>query len=531
MKKLKIFWMATTLLMATSCGENFLGTEPLTTLTDGNFYRTKGDAYTALVGCYDGLQIVWSGGVSFPLASDVFSDDAFGGTGNADGFGYQMIDEFDKDRSPTDQNMFEANWSAYYKAIYRCNILLGKMDQIEWDGDDDLRMQYEAETRFIRAYLYFDMVRLWENIPLLTEPSSENIPQADPDDVYAVIAADLKFAADNLPSVSYASQPEAERGRVTRWAAASLLARVYLFYTGYYGQSDLVGVVNQSQALAYLEDVITNSGHGLVSDFAHLWPAASVDDYAGEDNEETVFAIKYTFTSDYDGNTDGNHWMVMYGMREQSSYPYGNGWGGATVNEKLWNAYDDDDTRKIASIISIDDEGIDFENIDKQREYTGFYSKKYSPMSYPDGRSVADSLSGGGGFMITQFQDYVAIRYADVLLMAAELGSANAQTYFDAVRQRAYKTAFTPLAVSQQNIMNERRLEFALEGIRYWDLLRQGVSVAASTIAESTELPNGGTPTPKVISATKIEGTRGFQQIPRNQVTLSNGVLVQNQGW
>src|SRR5690606_28009190 len=152
-------------------------------------------------------------------------------------------------------------------------------------------------------------------------------------------------------------------------------------------------------------------------------------------------------------------------------------------------------------------------------------------MSYPDGRSVADSLSGGGGFMITQFQDYVAIRYADVLLMAAELGSANAQTYFDAVRQRAYKTAFTPLAVSQQNIMNERRLEFALEGIRYWDLLRQGVSVAASTIAESTELPNGGTPTPKVISATKIEGTRGFQQIPRNQVTLSNGVLVQNQGW
>ena len=531
MNKLKIYITAIGLFMMSSCGENFLNTEPLTTLTDANFYRTTGDAYTALVGCYDGLQIVWAGGISFPVASDVFSDDAFGGTGNSDGYSYQMIDEFNKDRSPTDQNTFESNWIAYYRGIYRCNVFLEKMDQINWDGDDDLRTRYEAETRFIRAYLYFDMVRLWENVPLLTEPSADNIPQADPLEVYQTIAEDLKFAADNLPDISYSSQPISEHGRVTKWAAESLLGRVFLFYTGYYGQTDLAGVVSKSQALTYLEDVITNSGHGLVSDFASLWPAASVDDYAGEDNVETVFAIKYTYTSDYDGNTDGNHWMVMYGIREQSSYPYGNGWGGATVNPKLWDTYSDNDTRKVASIISIDDEGIDFENVTKQREYTGYYSKKYSPMSFPDGRSVADSLSGGGSFQITQFQDYVSIRYADVLLMAAELGSANAQTYFNTVRQRAYKTAFTPLTVSQQNIMNERRLEFALEGIRYWDLLRQGVTVAAAAIAETTQLQNGGTLTPKTISASNIETTRGFQQIPRNQITLSSGVLIQNQGW
>jgi hypothetical protein len=531
MKKLRILIVASGMFIAGACGDGFLDTEPLTTLTDGNFYRTTGDAYKALVGCYDGLQIVWAGGVSFPVASDVFSDDAFGGTGNSDGFGYQMIDEFDKDRSPSDQNMFENNWIAYYRAIYRCNVLLGKMDQIDWTGNETLRLQYESEARFIRAYLYFDMVRLWENIPLLTEPSAENIPPAPPADVYKVIAEDLTFAADNLPAISYAAQPVAEHGRVTKWAASALIARVYLYYTGYYGQADLAGVVTGSQALGYLENTISNSGHALVEDFAGLWPAASLDAYAGEDNAETVFAIKYTYTSDYDGNTDGNHWMVMYGIREQTIYPYGNGWGGATVNPELWATYNDNDTRRAASIISIEDEGIDFQNIDRQREYTGYYSKKYSPMSFPDGRSVADSLSGGGGFMITQFQDYIAIRYADVLLMAAELGSPNDQGYLDAVRQRALKAAFVSIPVSQDNIMKERRLEFALEGIRYWDLLRQGVDVAANAIAESTQLLNGGVASDKVIQAAKIQATKGLQQIPGNQITLSSGVLTQNAGW
>ena len=79
--------------------------------------------------------------------------------------------------------------------------------------------------------------------------------------------------------------------------------------------------------------------------------------------------------------------------------------------------------------------------------------------------------------------------------------------------------------------MNERRLEFAAEGIRYWDLLRQGVSVAATAIAENTTVQNGGIPAKKVISASKITETKGLQQIPQNQINLSNGVLKQNQGW
>jgi starch-binding outer membrane protein, SusD/RagB family len=530
MKKFIKYILAASIFMSTSCGDSFLDSGPLDELTDDNFYRTPQQAFAALVGCYDGLQRVWSGGMSLPVAAEVMSDNAFGGTGNSDGFGYQMIDEFDKTRSTADLNMYNDTWVAYYRALYRVNVLLGKLDQVNWGNNLDLRNTYEAEARFLRAYMYFDMVRLWGNIPLITEPTRDNVSQADPDNVYKVIAQDLKFAAENLSATSYAAQAASTRGRVTKWAAESLIGRVFLYYTGYYGKADLVGEISKAQALAHLENVIANSGHALVDNFAHLWPAASLEDYAGEDNIETVFAVKYTYTSDYNGNTDGNHWLVMFGMREQFSFPYGNGWGGATVNQKLWNAYSANDTRRSASIISIDDEGIDFNNQSRQREYTGYYIKKYTPLVDEEGNSTVID-KGGVNFMIGQYQDYVSIRFADVLLMAAELGSPNAQTYLDDVRRRALKNSFTAVAVNQANIMNERRLEFAFEGIRYWDLLRQGVDVAASTIAETTQLLSGGSPVTKTISAAKIQETKGLQQIPFTQITLSDNVLKQNAGW
>jgi len=524
MKNTYLYIFCFSLLSLGSCS---LDTEPLTQLTDTNFYKTTDDAYTALVGCYDGLQVATgASGLGVPVISEVMSDDCFGGTGNSDGFNYAAIDEFDITRSPSDVDLLNGNWIGYYKALYRCNVFLSKMDQIDWKGNTTLRKTYESETKFIRAYLYFEMVRLWGNIPLLTEPSSENVPQANPDEVYKVIAQDLVFASDNLPATAYNATTG---GRITKWAAKSLLGRVYLYYTGYYGKTDLVGVVTKAQALGHLENVIASSGHGLVDDFSTLWPAASVDKYAGEGNKENVFAIKYTYTSDYNGNTDGNHWLVMFGMREFSSYPYGRGWG-ITVNSKLWNVYAANDTRRVATVIGIDEEKIAFDKKNSQREYTGYYNKKYTPMVDKDGKDLP--LTMGSQFWdISQFQDYVVLRYADVLLMAAELGSGNAQAYFDEVRKRAYKANFTTLPVNADNILKERHLEFALEGVRYWDLLRQGIGTASSTIAETTTLLNGGVPGTKTITATKIQATKGLQQIPNTQITLSNGVLKQNAGW
>jgi hypothetical protein len=219
----------------------------------------------------------------------------------------------------------------------------------------------------------------------------------------------------------------------------------------------------------------------------------------------------------------------MFGMREFSSYPYGRGWG-VTVNSKLWNAYAANDTRRTATIIGITEEKIPFDKLNNQREYTGYYNKKYSPMVDKDGKDLP--LTMGSQFWdISQFQDYVVLRYSDVLLMAAELGSGSAQDYFDTVRKRAYKTGYTQIPVNYDNIMTERHLEFALEGIRYWDLLRQGIGKASSSIAETTTLLSGGAQTTKTISAAKIQNTKGLQQIPNTQITLSGGVLKQNTGW
>ncbi|MBT1708796.1 RagB/SusD family nutrient uptake outer membrane protein [Fulvivirgaceae bacterium PWU5] len=528
MKKFTLYIVLVAGLLVSACGD-FLEVEPETLASGDTYYRTPEQAYRALVGCYDGLQSVWASGVSLPVAAEVLSDNTFGGTGATDGWGYQALDEFDRLRSPSDQNLFDQNWIAYYKAVYRCNVLIGKMDQIEWGTDGDLRPQYESEARFLRAYLYFDMVRLWGNIPLLTEPSTENVSQSPADDVYRVIAEDLKYAVDNMPDVAYSAQPVAERGRITKWAAEALLGRVYLYYTGYYGKTDLVGLVTKAQALEYLEDCIAKSGHALVDDFTKLWPAASVTAYAGEDNIETVFAIKYTYTSNYSGDTDGNHWLVLLGIRDKFSYPYGNGWGGSTVTKALWDAYSETDTRRAASIISVVDEEISVPT-EGQREYTGYYGKKYIPMVDEDGKSIA-VVNGATDFMIGQFQDYVSIRYADVLLMAAELGSGNAQAYFDDVRERAYRENFASIPVTQAALMEERRLEFALEGIRYWDLLRQGIEVAANAINTTVTVQNGGVDTQKQIAADNVRQTMGLQQIPYTQITLSNNVLKQNNGW
>ncbi len=536
MKIIKLYIIALSALLIGGCSESFLDSEPIVELTSANFYKNKKDAEMAIVGCYDGIQVLYSSGVAFPVLSEVLSDNTFGATGNGDNFSYQLFDEFDLQRSPSDVDVLNSNWEVYYKAIYRCNTLIEKMEQIDWEGDTAYMHSIESQARFMRAYAYFDMVRIWEKVPLVLVPTNENIPQANPDDIYKAIAEDLAFAAEN-------GAETVEAGKINKWAAKALLARVYLFYTGLYGKADLAGV-SKTDVLEGLEEVIASENYGLIDEFKNLWPAASSKmaesgigletTYAGKDNMETLFAIKYNITSDYNGNTDGNHWMVMMGLRTQNFIPYGKGWGACTVLPSLYEAYEAGDTRRDASIISIVGEGLEFDNAD-QREYTGYSNKKYTPLSAvfldENGNEVVRDVAEGNGatnFMIGQFQDYVVIRYADVLLMAAELGSANAQTYFDEVRARAGLASKT---ATFQNIMNERRFEFAFEGIRYWDLLRQGVETAANTIAINTKVLNGGLEANKVISKQNIMDTRGFQIVPQTQISRSGGLLKQNDGW
>ena len=576
MNKFKLYMLGLGLasMGLASCTAGFLDVESKTESTTDNFYRTESDAWRALIGCYDGWQCTSSSaGCAFYFASEVMADECFAGMGNTDARNYQVLDRFDVNQSPSDMNILETEWTNYYAAAYRCNELLAHESQIAWSSEET-KGTYLGECRAIRALCYFDMVRMWGNIPLFTEPVNENRPQSDPDEVYNVIFSDLLYAVNNIPASAYPKSAAASNdGHITKYAASALLARVYLFYTGYYGKEPQVEGVTKSTVLQGLEDFIAvaeSEGYGLVDEFKNLWPAASTtwalnkstgdyeqtSTYAGDGNKEVVLAQKFNYTQDYNGNNDGNRWLVNMGLRNYLGHaPYGRGWGGCTVNPKMWTSYGTGDERREASIINLVSEGIsdeaDFETSYKdQREYTGYTVKKYTPMSKwmkdeaSGAWSLVDEISGlgEGDFQISQYQNFIVMRYADVLLMAAELGSPNAQEYLNKVRQRAYTSEdedgsltlssnYREVTATKDNIMNERMLEFAFEGQRYWDLLRQGVEYAASQIATNTSVTSGGNPDNVTIKESDIVKKQGLSQIPNNQITLSNGVLKQNEGW
>ncbi len=554
-----------------SCGEDFLDVSSKTESSTGNYFTNQSEADRALIGCYNGWQETVSDGPTFAFhyASEIMGDNCFGATGANDARNAQVIDRFDISQDASQTNLFNDLWKYYYAAIYNCNELLSQEGNITWDSDE-AHYRVIGETRAIRGILYFDLVRLFENVPLVTVPTTANVPQADPDSVYAQIVSDLTYAANNIPADAYPKKDAASNdGRITKYAAEALLARVYLFYDGVYNDNargTVPGGLTQAIALADLENVISSGEYGLVSQFKNLWPAASdnwVQDtsgnwkndstYAGDGNTETVLSMKFNYTSDYDGNNGGNNAIQMFGIRTGGiiCVPYGQGWGGCTVTSKTWNSFATGDSRQSASVINLAQEGIESltayqKVLSDQREYTGFAVKKYTPRSKwtqsSDGTwSMVNYYAGvmSGDFQISQPQDYVLMRYADVLLMAAELGSSNAQDYFNQVRKRAFtqsdgtvSSSYKELSVSEANIMNERKLEFMGEGIRYWDLLRQGIDVAASTIAASGEnVTSGGSSDAVSIKADNIKSKRGFCQIPLTQIQLSDGVLKQNSGW
>ena len=551
----------------TSCGNDFLEVSSKTEGTTGNFYSNEAAANRALIGCYDGWQRTVSDGPTFAFhyLSELLSDECFGGTGANDVRNSAVVDRFDMNEDNSQENLHNQLWIAYYQAIYRVNELLSKTEGISWSSEK-VKGQLLGEARAMRGILYFDLVRVFENVPLLTAPTTENVAQSPVDDVYALIFDDLKFAAENIPADAYPKASSSTNdGRLTCYAAKAMIARAYLFYTGVYGKEPTG--MTKAEALQGLEDIVNSGEYDLVPLYKNLWYCAStkwegsdqagwkeVSTYAGEDNVENILTMKFNYTSDYNGNAGGNNAIQMFSVRGGTfKAPYGQGWGGATVPGNFYESFPAGDQRRDASIIDLAGEGIEATDayqkaILDQREYTGYFNKKYTARSgYHQSESGSWNLNHywdglmAGDFQISQPIGYTLIRYADVLLMAAELGSSNAQDYLNKVHNRAYATENadgsisapkTSIEVTKANIMEERRLEFAFEGIRYWDLLRQGVDVAADAIvASGMKVLNGGIEGQVSYQRSNITSKRGFQQIPQTQITLSNHVLKQNAGW
>lgn len=560
--KINILALGVAALTMTGCSESFLDTTSKTELNSTSFYKTEVQAEYAVVGCYDGYQRTVSNGnwPSLFQAVETMSDDCLGG-GGPDDRSDRLMDRFDRSYMPDQIDLFNGLWDDYYKGINRCNLLLASLDNIGWTSEE-ARKVVESEARAIRGLEYFDLVRMFERVPLLTASTTEVVPQSEPDAVYEQIVADLKFAADNMPEEKYADKSN-NLGRITKYAAAAMLARVYLFYDGVYNDNKggaMPGGLTKEQALQYCEEVIKSQRYSLEPEFKNLWPAASTEASTKtegrkstyvEDSNEIVWVVKFNNDQNWvNSNINGNKFIINLGLRNVTSFaPYGNGWGACPITPYANSLFRSGDSRSTATVIDCAAIGAYKEQITTDcMDYTGLVNKKYCPLIFTDGTSMpaAETTVDGGNMQTNQDQNWILIRYADVLLMAAELGSANAMQYFNQVRDRAYGAGVHDIttAPTREQIWNERRVEFMGEGVRYFDLRRQGLDafVAAQMGQANANGQTTGNPitiynnkVPTTISSTYVENNirtkRGFFQIPNSQITLSGHVYKQNAGW
>ena len=552
-KLLYITLLATTLV---SC-ESFLDTESYTKKNTGNFPVTVADAEQMITGIYSTLSAAISNVQhSHFYMAELASDDRFGGGGENDrdmhGLDHLMN---------TQPNRFETFWTARYQGIYRANTAIENMDKVTGWQDESQRNQLMGEAHFLRALFYFELSQMFGEVPLVIKTEAENLPKSPAAATYAQIAYDLQQAIALLPATPYTN---VEAGHATRWAAQALAARVFLFYTGYYNQPSLPvanegGEIQKEQVIGWLEECINNSGHDLVSDFRNLWPYANeytAADYPyvqennlkweGDGNKETVFAVKFGTLVDYgDQYTLGysNQYLLHFGLRtnngQAGTFPFGQGWGAGPVNSTLWEDWgqtEPTDIRREGSIINVE---TDLENYiygaDSQMEETGFWQKKYVPVTaYDDGALIPSYAilqdAAPADLQLAHTQDLVLIRFADVLLMHAELAE-NAES-LNKVRRRVN---LADVPYSLEALKRERRWELAFEGLRYFDLMRWHDAADALAAQEGVAIKNKGVDTQmKGFGGgyrARFEATGGFWPIPQSQILLSEGVLEQNAGW
>ena len=566
--------------------EKFLDTVSYTESNTSNYPASEQDAMQLVTGIYAALnQASYEPSAHSFIANLTMSDECFGG-GGQDDYEIQAYDHL---------LYFEPNaqldfWTPYYSGITRANMAIANLDKVE---DEDMRNQLLGEAWFLRSYFLFDLTLQFGEIPLVaTVPNSVSEAAAYPaagtiPEIYGNIAAGLKKAIEIMPDKKWNECVSGLR-HATKWDAEALLARVYLFYTGFYSDKNGENIkalplvdtenfklieeqVDKDYVVNKLEDCIAHSGHSLVSDFRLLWPymnSATKADYvyaqgvAGtwvtdDVNPEEMFSICYSNLAESSRNR--NKFDQYLGVRKRSNYPenafpFSRGYGMATVNPyvyKQWDVEEPGDIRKMASIYDINvempDPGKYTWGNDNQMEETGLWQKKYQAYGAMINGTFFYEFSsipeyGGAGSDLGRghsLQNVQVIRFADVLLMHSELTEGkviyNGKSGMNAVRARA---GLADKAYSVDAIRMERKHELAFEGIRWNDMRRYGKAYCLAALKTQLNQPIRNAGGDWIVMKDQGAGyearynaTWGFRPFPASEVSLSAGVLKQNEGW
>ena len=568
----KILYIAASAVLSLGMVSCSLDAENLTDSTSENFPKTEEDATASLAAIYENLNAVnATPQASFYYLSMLASDDNLGGGGANDKL-MQALDLL----CNYNANMTEQFYKDRYEGIGRANALLQALPNT--DLSDDFKAQAIGEAKFLRGFYYYELASQYGNVPLATEPGQDPV-QGEVTDLWAQILMDLRDAAEDMP------EQKLTDGHVDKYTAEGMLARVWLFYTGFYGNGEEIAqltstsynplqsvelpdgtTLTKQNVIDYVDDCVEHSGYDLVEDYRNLWAYTNkytVESYpytAGQGlkwveddnavNPESMFAIKFNKLASWSttigyGNGYALHFGIRGGQDVDKTFPFGQGWGAGPVAPNLvsdWTAAEPSDIRRDASIQDVRElpqyafGGATWADFIQE---TNYFEKKQCAIAGTDGDTYQPCFevfmygdkgwSNGVNFQTSNIHDLVLLRFADVLLMQSELKQD--VTGINRVRQRAGLPTIS--SYSDTALRNERRWELAFEGVRWNDIRRW--HIAADALEKQTNQPTYSRGIPDTNKAhnggykTRYNATAGFQKMPENQVL--QGRVAQNEGW
>ena len=491
----------------TGC-KKFLDTERQGAYDEENYPYPGGsgpyDQY--IFGAYNDLRNYSVHVFPFIHATSIRSDDADKGSTPADG----GANSISMDNFPVLPSNGFANdlWTGYYGLINKCNNTLKQIySNTNIVATDQVKAQTAGEARFLRAYGYFMLVRLFGRVPLIDtvydNPAAQNnIPQSSSAQLYTFIENDLNYATSVLPP----SWDPKFVGRVTRGAANGLLAKVYLTQGKW------------AQAKAAAAAVMNSGQYDLSTPYDRIFREE------GENSKESVFEVQATANASFP-TQNGVQYTNVQGVRGSGAWDLG--WGFNTPSDLLANAYEPNDPRRARTILFTSTSTVPGLTIYGETTPVGLPNPRYNNKVYCNPATRASVGNRFGWWMNIRI-----LRYADVVLMFAEAsnelgGSTNiteARNALNSVRARARAgnnailpdVTTTDQAQLRDAIRQERRVELAMEHDRFFDLVRWGVAQTVLNAAGKTNFSN----------ARDV-----LLPIPQTQIDLSGGVLTQNPGY